>query len=74
MRTRAPKSDKMKTFMDEYKSGRLHSGSKTGPKVTKRKQAIAIGLNQSGGSRGSAPRHPPKPGDDHMLRRTRMPR
>lgn len=29
----------------EFKRGSLHSGSKTGPKVTSRKQAIAIGLN-----------------------------
>lgn len=28
--------------MHEYKEGTLHSGSKTGPKVTSRKQAIAI--------------------------------
>jgi hypothetical protein len=36
----------MKATMEEYKAGSLHSGSKTGPKVTSRKQAIAIGLNQ----------------------------
>jgi hypothetical protein len=32
--------------MHEFKAGGLHSGSKSGPKVTSRKQAIAIGLNQ----------------------------
>jgi hypothetical protein len=32
--------------MKEYKAGTLRSGSKKGPKVTSRKQAIAIGLNQ----------------------------
>lgn len=32
--------------MHEFKAGTLHSGSKRGPKVTSRKQAIAIGLNQ----------------------------
>ncbi len=36
----------MKNTMDEYKSGDLHSGSKTGPKVTNKKQAIAIGLSE----------------------------
>jgi len=32
--------------MREYKHGTLHSGSKTGPRVKSRKQAIAIALNQ----------------------------
>ena len=32
--------------MHEFKAGTLHSGSKTGPKVTSRKQAIAIGMSQ----------------------------
>lgn len=31
----------------EFKAGKLHSGSKHGPKVTNPKQAIAIGLNQA---------------------------
>lgn len=32
--------------MHEYKHGMLHSGSKTGPVVTNRKQAIAIALSE----------------------------
>lgn len=36
----------MKGTMDEYKKGTLHSGSKSGPVVTNRKQAIAIGLSE----------------------------
>lgn len=32
--------------MHEYKSGRLRSGSKRGPKVKNRKQAIAIMLSE----------------------------
>lgn len=36
----------MKATMHEFKEGKLHSGSKTGPKVKSRKQAIAIGLNE----------------------------
>jgi hypothetical protein len=32
--------------MHEYKHGTLHSGSKRGPRVTSRRQAIAIALNQ----------------------------
>lgn len=36
----------MKATMHEFKHGNLHSGSKKGPKVTSRKQAIAIGLSE----------------------------
>ena len=32
----------------EYKEGTLHSGSKKGPEVTSRKQAIAIALSEAG--------------------------
>ena len=32
--------------MSEFKHGELHSGSKSGPKVTSRKQAIAIGMSE----------------------------
>lgn len=34
--------------MREFKKGQLHSGSKKGPTVTKRAQALAIALNQAG--------------------------
>jgi len=34
--------------MHEFKKGTLHSGSKKGPKVKSRKQAVAIALNQAG--------------------------
>lgn len=32
--------------LHEYKAGTLHSGSKKGPKVTNRRQAIAIGMSE----------------------------
>jgi len=32
--------------MEEFKSGKLHSGSKKGPKVRNPKQAIAIALSE----------------------------
>lgn len=32
--------------LHEFKAGQLHSGSKSGPVVTNRKQAIAIGLSE----------------------------
>lgn len=38
--------------MKKFKQGTLHSGSKRGPKVTSRKQAIAIALSEAGLSRG----------------------
>ena len=41
------KKAKVKKVMKEYKEGKLHSGSKKGPKVTKRKQAIAIALSEA---------------------------
>lgn len=37
----------VKATMHEFKAGRLHSGSKAGPKVTSRAQAIAIGLSEA---------------------------
>lgn len=43
--------------MHEFKEGDLHSGSKTGPKVTSRKQAIAISLSSARkhGAKGVTP-------------------
>ncbi len=38
------------TEMSKFKKGDLHSGSKDGPKVTSRPQAIAIALHESGQS------------------------
>jgi hypothetical protein len=37
---------KVGKVMHEFKHGQLHSGSKKGPAVTNRKQAIAIGLSE----------------------------
>lgn len=39
---------KVHTVMSEFKHGTLHSGSKHGPKVTSRKQAVAIAMSESG--------------------------
>jgi len=38
---------KVEKVMREFKSGELHSGSKKGPTVKSRKQAIAIGLSEA---------------------------
>lgn len=42
---------KVRKVLHEYKAGTLHSGSKRGPKVTNRKQAIAIAMSEAGMSR-----------------------
>lgn len=41
------KEGKVEKVMHEYKHGELHSGSKKGPKVKSRKQAIAIALSEA---------------------------
>lgn len=38
---------KVEKVMHEYKEGELHSGSKRGPKVKSRKQAVAIALSEA---------------------------
>ena len=45
------KKAKIEKVMGEFKRGALHSGSKTGPKVTSRKQAVAIALSEAGKSK-----------------------
>ena len=42
---------KVAKVMREYKKGTSHSGSKKGPKVKSRKQAVAIALSEAGMSR-----------------------
>ena len=37
---------KVEKVMGEYKHGELHSGSKTGPEVKSRKQAVAIAMSE----------------------------
>ncbi len=41
------KSPKIHKVMHEFKHGELHSGSKKGPMVTSRKQAVAIALSEA---------------------------
>lgn len=41
------KKKKVEKVMKEYKEGKLHSGSKEGPKVKSRKQAVAIALSEA---------------------------
>lgn len=46
MARKSPKVNKMQRVMHEFKEGELHSGSKKGPKVKNRKQAIAIAMSE----------------------------
>jgi hypothetical protein len=43
---------KIKKVLHEFKAGKLHSGSKTGPKVTSMKQAVAIALSEARRAKG----------------------
>ena len=45
---------KIGKVMHEYKAGTLNTGSKTGPVVKSRKQAIAIAMSQAGMSKKPA--------------------
>ena len=38
---------KVEKVMKEYKAGKLHSSSKTGPVVKTKKQAVAIALSEA---------------------------
>lgn len=40
------KTGKIEKVMSEYKAGELHSGSKKGPIVKSKKQAIAIAISE----------------------------
>ena len=45
------KQKKVGTVLKEFKAGKLHSGSKKGPVVKSRKQALAIALSEAGMSK-----------------------
>lgn len=47
MNTTQEKKRKVKRVMHEFKEGELHSGSKRGKIVKKRKQAVAIALSEA---------------------------
>jgi len=49
MKTKAQK--KISKVMTEFGKGKLHSGSKKGPAVTSKKQAVAIALSSAGMSK-----------------------
>ena len=49
--TKAGKMAKVGKVMKEFKTGKLHTGSKKGPVVASKKQAIAIALSEAGMSK-----------------------
>jgi hypothetical protein len=44
--------DKVKKTMKEFSKGELHSGSKKGPKVNSKSQALAIGYSEEKKKKG----------------------
>lgn len=48
MKTTKPQAAKIGKVMKEFKAGTLNTGSKTGPIVKNKKQAVAIALSQAG--------------------------
>ena len=56
MKKKAKGQTKVHKVMEEYKEGKLHSGSKKGPEVTNRKQAVAIALSEARKSGAKIPR------------------
>lgn len=51
MKEKSKSKKKVEKVMKEFKAGELHSGSKKGPVVSSRKQAIAIAMHESGQSK-----------------------
>ena len=49
--TKAGKQAKVGKVMGEFGKGELHTGSKKGPVVTSKKQAIAIAMSEAGMSK-----------------------
>ena len=46
MKKKSKMQKKVGTVMREFSQGKLHGGSKKGPKVTSRKQAVAIAMSE----------------------------
>ncbi len=56
----AKKGGKVEKVMHEYKEGKLHSGSKKGPVVSNKKQAVAIALSEARKSGAKIPKRKKK--------------
>jgi hypothetical protein len=51
MKKESKAQKKVHKVLREYTTGELHSGSKQGPVVTNKKQALAIAMSESGKSK-----------------------
>jgi hypothetical protein len=58
----ARSKNKMQKVMHEFKTGTLHTGSKKGPIVKSRKQAIAIAMSESNRSKSKTTKTPARRG------------
>jgi len=47
MKGKEQRKEKIAKVMKEFKEGKLHSGSKSGPEVKNPKQAVAIGYSEA---------------------------
>jgi hypothetical protein len=66
------KGGKVAKVMHEFGEGKLHSGSKEGPKVTSRKQAVAIALSEAGKmkkAKGGMAKHPDEAMDKALIKK-----
>lgn len=61
-RTKSEKRAAVSDVVGEFERGELHSGSKSGPKVKSKKQAVAIAMSESGQS-AKQPHPRTNPGD-----------
>lgn len=60
MKKQSKLKNKIEKVMGEFKSGKLHSGSKKGPVVKSKKQAIAISLSEARKAGAEVPKKPKK--------------
>jgi Family of unknown function (DUF6496) len=56
--------------MHKWKSGKLHSGSKSGPKVKNRKQAVAIMMSEKRAEGKHGGKYPEKARDKRLKGKT----
>ena len=54
--------------MSKFSRGKLHSGSKTGPKVTNRKQAIAIKMSEERAEKKHGGKYPENKARERRLK------